>query len=63
MKAKESWTCEAGIGVDSSGPSPRVILCRQPARLFNGPLRPFQMALCEEHASLATRASQQPQTT
>lgn len=47
MIRRPRWTCEASVGYDDSGPAPRVILCREPAKLYGW------AALCDEHKHLA----------
>ncbi len=46
----DDWTCELSVGVDTSGHSPVVIMCRKPAKLYRVPwFGPWEIPLCDDH--------------
>lgn len=41
------WLCEAGVGIDETGPGILIIKCGKPAELRKN-LMLFEVALCDE---------------
>ena len=45
----EEWFCDLSVGVDRSGISPIVVMCRKPAKLYKFKEVFGEVALCEDH--------------